>query len=156
MPWPRKYSTLAFSKARLISVGQRLLTKFIGICICYHYYSEVGKSVRVENVLPSHFVIVRCHARRNTPPYFRQVESYLSHITRNERYNWCGFSEGSVLWTLERWIPHVSVGDTTPERLIAICLTPFSILHGKVSPFRRERWAGRGCRSKLCSLRGLD
>lgn len=52
---------------------------------------------------------------RDTPPRL-EIECYLSHITRNERYNWCGFSEGSVLWTLERCIPHVSVGDTPPPK----------------------------------------
>ena len=83
LPPPMKYSTRAFSKARLIRVGQRPFTKFIGICICYHYYSEVGKSVRVENVLPSRFVVVRGHAWRNAPPG-RFVESYLfEHITKN-------------------------------------------------------------------------
>lgn len=68
-----------------------------------------------------------------------KIYRYLSHITRNERYNWCGFSEGNVLWTLERCIPHVSVGDTPSERFIAICLTPFAILRGRVFPFLRGR-----------------
>ena len=78
-----KYSTRAFSKARLISVGQRLSTRLYGICFIYHYYSEMGQLVRIENVLPSDFVVMRCHARRNAPPG-RFVESYLfEHITKN-------------------------------------------------------------------------
>lgn len=40
LPPPMKYSTRAFSKARLISVGQSPLTKFIGIDFIYHKYSE--------------------------------------------------------------------------------------------------------------------
>ena len=80
----------------------------------------------------------------------------LWHITRNERYNWCGFSEGSVLWTLERWIPHVSVGDTPRARFIPICLTLFAILSGRVFPFRHGRWAGREYPKALCLSRGSD
>ena len=42
LPPPMKYSTLAFSKARLMMVGQRLLVRFIDICISYYYYSCCG------------------------------------------------------------------------------------------------------------------
>lgn len=41
LPPPMKYSTRAFSKARLIKVGQSPFTKFIGICIGYHYFCHI-------------------------------------------------------------------------------------------------------------------
>lgn len=80
LPPPMKYSTRAFSKARLISVGQSPLTKFIGIDFIYHYYSEMRKLVRIENIFPANLVVMRGHAWRNAPGRF--VESYLSHITK--------------------------------------------------------------------------
>lgn len=137
-----------------MSVGQKPLTKFIGIWFIYHNKScLVPRGLWREDIA---YTLIREVAGDCDCPPRLEIECYLSHITRNERYNWCGFSEGSVLWTLERWIPHVSVGDTPPERFIAICLTPFSILRGRVFPFLHGRWAGRECRTALCSSRGLD
>ena len=64
------------------------------------------------------------------------------------RVAYCGhLNDGFPTWVSE--IP-------PPERFIAICLTPFAILRGRVFPFQRGRWVGQGCPTKPCSLCGLD
>lgn len=68
LPPPMKYSTRAFSKARLISVGQRPFTKFICIWFIYHKYSEVGYLICIENIFPANLVVMGGHTWRIPPP----------------------------------------------------------------------------------------
>ena len=102
-------------------MGHRLLTKFIGICIGYHYYSEVRNLTMGYYLSPTDFVVVGMDARRNTPPDF--VKSYLSHITK-KAVLCLQVLGGRMLHTPCLPRLQVIVIATSDWRLIGICLAP--------------------------------